>query len=149
MLLLAAQLPPLAAAELILHVWYSAKLTQSMLRALDKYVRQPIADVVGNVDSLANINLLSKTWTFGATEITVRLYKQQWNALLAMFSEQNVDTTEEEREKVVFAADRQDLLELELYKSPVGMRSSILKLKKTGILAPFGSSLKHFDCSNP
>ncbi|KAL8828964.1 MAG: hypothetical protein Q9191_002288 [Dirinaria sp. TL-2023a] len=149
MLLIAAQLPPLVAAELILHVCYSAKLTQNMVRALDVYVRQPIADVVANVDSRGNVNLLSKTWRFGATEITVRLYRRQWDALLSLLAEQELKTTEEAREKVIFDADRDDLLQLEFYKAPVAMRVNAARFKKTGVLVPFGSSLKHFDCSNP
>ena len=39
MLLIAAQLPPVEAAETILHVWYSARLTKGMLAAVDKYAR--------------------------------------------------------------------------------------------------------------
>ena len=40
MLLIAAQLPPAEAAEVILHVWYSARLTRGMLTVIDDYVRK-------------------------------------------------------------------------------------------------------------
>ncbi|KAI4245918.1 MAG: hypothetical protein L6R42_010051, partial [Xanthoria sp. 1 TBL-2021] len=37
-LLIAAQLQPAEAAEVILHVWYSARLTKGMLTAINSYV---------------------------------------------------------------------------------------------------------------
>ena len=40
MLLIAAQLPPAEAAEVILHVWYSARLTKGMLTVIEDYVRK-------------------------------------------------------------------------------------------------------------
>lgn len=40
MLLIAAQLPPAEAAEVILHVWYSARLIRGMLTVIDDYVRK-------------------------------------------------------------------------------------------------------------
>lgn len=42
--------------------------------------------------------------------------------------------------------NRVNLLKLELYKPSVARRIDALKLRKTNILVPFASYIKHFDC---
>ena len=82
MLLISAQLPPADAAELVLHIWYSARLTQGMLAAIDKHATQPIANIVTKIKDKDDDVMQSKKWTFGTAEIIVRMYKPQWKNLL-------------------------------------------------------------------
>ena len=150
MLLLAAQLPPVDAAELILHIWYSGRLSQSMLAAIEKYVKEPVADVVTKIKGISDVNMQSKKWTYGAVTMTVCLYKSQWITLLQILeAKHEVQKTEEERRKVVLAPTRIDYRERELYSLSGPRRMCSTKFRETGILAPFGSCLDQFDCSNP
>ena len=150
MLLLAAQLPPLDAAELILHVWYSGRLSQSMLAALEKYVKEPVADIVAKIKERPSDVMQSKKWTYGAVEMTVCLFKPQWTTLLQILdAKHEVQKTEQERRKVVLAPTRIDYRERELYTLSGSRRMCSAKFRETGVLAPFGSCLDQFDCSNP
>ena len=150
MLLLAAQLPPLDAAELILHVWYSSRLSQDMLATVEKYVKEPVADVVSKIKGKPDNVMQSKKWTYGAVEMTVCLYKPQWTSLLQILeAKHGVQKTEEERQKVVLAPTRVDYRDRELYSLSGPRRMSSARFRDTGVLAPFGACLSRFDRPNP
>lgn len=150
MLLISAQLPPLESAELVLHIWYSSRLTQGMLAAIDKYARVPIADTVAKIKGKDDRVIQSKRWTFGTAEITVRLYKPQWATLLQILeAEHDVKKTEEERRKIVLAPSRIDYRDRELFTLPGFGRMCSTKFRETGVLVPFGSALVDFNCPNP
>lgn len=150
MLLLAAQLPPPDAAEIILHVWYSARLTHGMLAAIDKYMKEPIAELVAKIKGKAGNVLYSKKWAYGAAEVTVRLYKEHWTTLLQILeTKHDVVVTEKERLKVVLAPTRVDYRDRELYLIPGSGRMCSTRFRETGVLAPFGACLDQFDRSNP
>ncbi|KAL8858534.1 MAG: hypothetical protein Q9178_004828 [Gyalolechia marmorata] len=139
MLLISAQLPPAEAAEVILHLWYSARLTQGMLTLIDKHVRKLIADVLFKIKDRANNVLQSKKWTFGSVEVTVCLYRPQWATLLQILdTKHDIGTTEKERRRVVLAPHRVDYRERQLYCLPAYMRLCSTRFKETGVLAPFG-----------
>ncbi|KAL8670788.1 MAG: hypothetical protein Q9168_004686 [Polycauliona sp. 1 TL-2023] len=112
MLLLAAQLPPVEAAEVILHVWYSARLTKGMSAVIDKCVRHRIAGVTFKIKDQSDTALLAKTWTFGSTVIAVRLTKAHWGVVLTMLdAKHDLAKSEEQRRKVILAPHRLDYRE--------------------------------------
>ena len=150
MLLVSAQLSPLEAAELNLHIWYSARLTKGMLAAIDKYAREPVADIVAKIKDRNDDVIQSKTWTFGTAEISLRFYKPQWTTLLQILeAKHDVKKTEKERRKIVLAPSRIDYRDRELYTLPSFARMCSTKFRERGVLAPFGSALDDFDCPNP
>ena len=150
MLLMSAQLSPLEAAELVLHIWYSARLTQGMLAAIDKYATKAIADTVAKIKDKDDDVMQSKKWIFGTAEIIVRLYKPQWTTLLQILeAKHDVKKTEKERRKIVLAPSRLDYRDRELFNLPGFGRMCSTKFRETGVLAPFGSALDSFECPNP
>ena len=150
MLLLAAQMPPLDAAELILHVWYSGRLSKGMLAAIEKCVKEPVAAVVAKIQGKPSDVMQLKKWTYGAVRMTVCLYKPQWTTLLQILeAKHEVQKTEGQRRKVVLAPNRLDYRDRELYSLSGSRRMCSTKFRETGVLAPFGSCLERFDCSNP
>ncbi|KAL8804899.1 MAG: hypothetical protein Q9182_002301 [Xanthomendoza sp. 2 TL-2023] len=71
-----------------------------MLAAIDKHVKNLIAEVDLKIKNKSDNVVHSKKWTFGTTEVTVRLYKQQWTTLLQILGAKHDNTkTEEERRK--------------------------------------------------
>lgn len=149
MLLLGMLQPPSVAAEVILHVWFSARLTSPILQKF-KEIGPLIADVVGKIrDRRADV-LLSKTWSFGTRQVSVRMYKKQWNTLLAMLdADHDVAETERNRLHIMLNATRLDYQERHLLFLPPAQRVCSHKMRKTGVLVPFGSSLEQFNCPNP
>lgn len=149
-LLIAVLLPPVEAADLMLHVWYSGRITSSMQKMLKESVRSLIADVVEKIKSKNNHVLLSKTWTFGPREVSVRLYKPQWSFLLKMLdSHHDVSETEKHRLHVMLNGTRLDHFERYLYSQTPAGRVCSHRMRETGVLLPFGSCLEPFQCSNP
>ncbi|KAG7002098.1 hypothetical protein G7Y79_00029g063940 [Physcia stellaris] len=150
MLLVATRLPPADAAEVIVPLWYSARLTQAMLKIVEQYVKDPVAELVAKLQGKPEDVLLSKKWTYGASEVVVRLYKQQWTTLLQILeSKHDVTKTEAERLKVVLAPSRVDYRDRELYGISGFRRICSTKFRESGVLAPFGSCLDQFQWSNP
>ena len=150
MILLAAQLPPADAAELILHVWYSSRLTQAMIATIDTLARLPIAEVVLKIKHRADDVIQSKTWTFGTAEITVRMYKAQWLTLLDILeTKHDITKTEQSRLDTVLAPSRVDYRDWHYLAMTGPRRMCEIRFKETGVLAPFGSCLTNFDSPNP
>ncbi|KAL8831439.1 MAG: hypothetical protein Q9170_005288 [Blastenia crenularia] len=122
MLLMMAQLPPSEAAELVIHTWYSARITEAMRAAINEYVTKAVEDVVRKVKDKSNDALQSKNWVFGKTEITIRLSKQQWNTVYDILNfKHELKRSEEQRRAVALAPERRDYRER--------------------VLAPFGTTL--------
>ncbi|KAL8640808.1 MAG: hypothetical protein Q9226_008703 [Calogaya cf. arnoldii] len=150
MLLIAAQSPPVEAAETILHVWYSARLTKGMLAAINKYARELIEDLNLKIKDKSDKVLQSKRWPFGSVEVTVRLTKPQWKTVLSIIdAKHDLSKTEEERRKVVLAPHRLDYRERELHTLSGFSRLGSMRFRETGVLAPLASVLGHFDYPNP
>ena len=127
-----------------------ARLTREMLAAIDKYTREPIADVVAKIKDKSNDAIQSKKWTYGTAGVTVRLYKPQWTAILkSLDCTHNIKKTEEERQKVVLAPSRVDYRDRDLYNQPGSARLCSTRFRETGVLAPFGVAVEHFDRPNP
>lgn len=94
--------------------------------------------------------LLSKKWTFGSAEVTVRLYKPQWSTLLQILdAKHNITKTEQERRKVVLAPHRVDYRERELCYLSGSRRLCSTRFREAGVLAPIGLVLEHFTTPNP
>ena len=150
MLLLAAQLPPLDAAELILHVWYSARLSRYMVAAIKKYATEPIADVVAQIQDVPEDSMQAKTWSFGAVEVNVCLLKQQWTALLKILeAEHDLSKTEAERQKVVLDTDFEDMRDYDYCLWSGSRRVTSRRFSETGVIVPFGTCIALFECPNP
>lgn len=150
LLLIAMLLPPVFASEVMLHIWYSARLKPYMLLAVREHVAPLIVDVVRKIKRSSKRVLLSKTWTFGSRIVSARLYKDQWTSLLAMIS-QNHDLvdTEPNRRFIMFHETRLDTRERYLCSLTPMRRLCSDKTRRYGVLVPFGASLEGFRVPNP
>lgn len=91
MLFVLMLLRPPVPAELVLHVWYSARLTSGMIQSLHRSVKRLIADVVPKIVVRSGSVLLSKTWTFGTGIVSARLYTERWKFLAGYVAEWSLD----------------------------------------------------------
>ncbi|KAF6236092.1 hypothetical protein HO173_005720 [Letharia columbiana] len=150
MLLTSLVFPPVIAAVLILHIWYSARLTPKMLQDVKDRVRPLIAEVLKKIEQKKDDVLLHKTWTFGTRMLSLRLYKQQWNLILRLFdAEQPVSKGEEERQYVMLNDTRVDYRERRLFTMSPSRRVCSHKMQESGMLLPFGSCSDGYTSSNP
>lgn len=150
LLLIAMLLPPAAASEVMLHIWYSARLKPHMLRAIHQHVTPLVADVMIKIKRKSKRDILSKTWTFGSRVISARLYKDQWEHLLSMVSaSHDLAETEMNRRYIMQNVTRLDTRERHLCSLPPLRRLSATRMRQSGVLLPFGSCLDSFRVPNP
>lgn len=150
MLLLALHQPPInGAEELILHLWYSARLKPEMLQQMRVYVRPLVAHVVEQIKGKREDRIFSKTWTFGTQTLCARFSKAQWSSFLNLLDvEHTVIRSERSRRHVVLNEIRIDYRDRYLYRIPPSKRVAYVKMLETGVLLPFGSCSDKFTVPN-
>lgn len=150
LLLVAMLLPPVVASDIMLHFWYSARLKPHMLQAINKHVAPLVVDVVSRVKRKSKRVILSKTWTFESRVLSARLYKDQWNSLLAMIStHHDFEETEKNRRHIMLNETRLDTRESLYCSLPPLRRLCADRMRESGVLLPFGSLLDAFSVPNP
>ena len=150
LLLVAMLLPPVVASDIMLHIWYSARLKPHMLQAIDKHVTPLVVDVVSRIKRKSKRVILSKTWTFGSRVLSARLYKDQWTSLLAMVStHHDFEEAEKNRRYIMLNETRLDTRESLYYSLPPLRRLCADTMRESGVLLPFGSLLDAFSVPNP
>ena len=149
-LLIAMLRPPVQAAELMLHLWYSARLTEALEKAIEELVRPLIADVVEKIKNRRDEIVQSKTWSFGLCSMTVCLTKEQWEALLEMLdTKHSASKAEHERLGIVLNASRKDNLDRHLLNLQPSRRLASIRFRETGILLPYGVCVDAYCKPNP
>lgn len=150
LLLIAMLLPPIVASDVMLHIWYSARLKPHVLQAINKHVMPLVVDVISRIKRKSKRVILSKTWTFGSWVLSARLYKDQWNSLLAMIStHHDFEETEKNRRYIMLNETRLDIRESLYYSLPPLRRLCADSIRESGILLPFGSLLDPFSSPYP
>lgn len=71
------------ATDCIIHIWYSAMISESHLDILRGPVRQLVEDVCSKIASKTEDSIQAKTFRFGAQSLRVVLTKEKWTTLLA------------------------------------------------------------------
>lgn len=153
MLLLAlTEEDPLVAAENIIHLWYSAFITQSLQNILKGKIRELVQDVCTKIEGKPSCAVLGKTWTFGRSSLRLVLAKKQWLDLLACLEPPPGLTIEKAlliRRDVTLAPQRVDYRERIYLTKPPGDRASHQKYREEGVLVPFGAPRALFIVPNP
>ena len=150
MLLTSLVFPPAIAAEIMLHIWYSARLKPKMLQDVKDRVRPLIVQALKKFEQETNDNLLSETWTFGSRVLSLCLYEGQWRFILMMFDAKHpVSNSEIHKQYMMLNATGMDILEHQLSQMSPSRRVCIVRMRESGMLLPFGSCLDEYTCQNP
>ena len=152
MLSIAHQLPPDEASEVILHIWYSARLSKKASQAISTYVLPLVDEVIEKIKGKSSDIIQSKTWVFGTRSLRLLLFKAQWQALLiklAPFSSATSEVTESNRRAVMLAPSRQDYLDRALVVQSARHRQCTMRFRETGVLLPFSHDIRAYKIPNP
>lgn len=140
------------AAEYMLHVWYSAFVTEACYDFLQKRLKPLIEDVCNKIVGEPMTRLFGKTWDFGSSSLRLVLTREAWIKLPSYFDVPQAMTKERAhaiRQTVMHAPSRVDSLDgAILLRSPT-MGLGTVKHREDGILVPFGQSRKAFTIPNP
>ncbi|KAL8358182.1 hypothetical protein RB598_002789 [Gaeumannomyces tritici] len=143
------------AAECVLHLFYSAFVTESHIQILESNVRPLVREVCEKTSAKAPGALLAKTWAFGVqdgTQVRLVLTRRQWLVLLARLeAPRNFELARAKavRDRVVDAPGRVDFRERYMFCQIPKCRMGYEKFKSDGILLPFGASRADFLVPNP
>lgn len=154
-------LAPTEAAEFMLHLWYSARLTPKMVDVI-AHIRTLITAAMKEFDGKGEGgNLCRSTWDFGTQQLSLSLTKDTWSLVLEILSSHHVSSdielsfkkpaivTEDRRRHVMLASHLLDQRESHLFDLPPSQRLSAQRMRETGILSPFGSDITAFTHANP
>ena len=149
LLILALILDPHEAPEILLHVWYSARLTPRIAMILQEKVKPMVLDVLQKIRYKSDSTILAKTWSSRRVSISVRFYKSQWMFLLKMLeAEMTLEKAESERKYIMLHKDRLDFRERNWFNFYPGSRWCANKLLETGVLLPVGHCNDDFTVPN-
>lgn len=152
MLLVALQYEPHVAAEMILHLWYSPRITHDMFAKLQTGIAPLIEAVRTKMAQKAGTSAQSVVWTFGRCTINLAITNKHWDELPVHLKGCQGMTAEEAhiaRRSVTFEKTREDFVESVLYSHPPGWRAPVMKMREDGMLLPFGASREAFEAPNP
>lgn len=152
LLLTALRFDPESAAEIMVHIWYSALIPQPLLLCLRENLLPLLEDVRSKIRAKPFNGLFSRTWIFGSRTLQLVLRRDQWVSLpsyLDVPKGLSASKAHQVRMASTMAPERKDYLERALCAQLPGWRVSKMDFRMNGILLPFGSSKKLFDTPNP
>jgi len=152
MLSIALQCQPNEAADIILHIWYSARISIKASRAISTYVLPLAEAVIPKMKDKSPTTVFSKTWEFGTKTLRLSLLKKQWQALvsnLAPLSAAASPKTESNRRAVMLAPTRQDHVDRAILTQPERHRQCTMRFRETGVLLPFSGDTRPHKVPNP
>ncbi len=152
MLSIALQCLPNEAADIILHIWYSARISVKASRAISTYVLPLVEAVIPKIKNKSSTTVLSKTWKFGTRSLRLSLLKKQWQVLVpkrAPLSAAASRITESNRRAVMLAPTRQDHVDRAILTQPERHRQCTMRFRETGVLLPFSGDIRPYKIPNP
>lgn len=152
LLLTALIFDPIEAADIMLHVWYSAFITESVMNSLQNRVLPLFEEVCGKIQGRSEDSPHHKTWTFKNQTVELVLPKRSWDRLPSYLKVRDGLTKTEAQAlmmETTLALSRRDYLELEFFNRRPARRVCATKFRIDGILLPFGHSRTEFIVPNP
>lgn len=146
---------PEQAADLIIHLWYSAFLTEPMLQNLRNKLNGRLNKTTRDVLNGRTSNTVhAVTGPFGGTtttsELNLELEARSYTSLLQLLNvNNNTATAKQHRATAMSQVDFMDNHDYYLYNMSPQYRLSTRGYLQTGILAPFGACLEAFNAINP
>jgi len=143
---------PNTAAEAMIHVWYSALVTESCYTLLQKKLKPMVQEVCSNIVEKCPRALVDKTWTFGNSSLRIVLTREAWMKLPLYFDVPNGLTKEaahDVRQAIVNAPSRVDFLDRAILRTSPTMALGMIKYRNDGVLIPFGKPRDAFTVPNP
>ncbi|KAA8898265.1 hypothetical protein FN846DRAFT_962716 [Sphaerosporella brunnea] len=141
--------PPSEAAELGLHLWYSAKLTVSAQTKLRKTFQDKLEKIRVHLEKAPHLpdeNLLSTTFSLGEkAKMNCVLPREYWKQLFEMLNmRMSSDRATQNRHFVTMNASRLDFRERHLCILRPCYRLSKQQYYEDGLLLPFGADRRGF-----
>ncbi|KAI3335322.1 hypothetical protein F4824DRAFT_511248 [Ustulina deusta] len=152
LLIMLTEEDPNTAAESMLHVWYSALVTEPCYTLLQKNLKPIVEDVCNKVAEKPDQTLLGKTWHFGGNSLRLVLTQKAWMKLPSYFDVprgMTKETAQAVRQAVVNAPSRVDYVDRAVLVRSPAMGLGMMKYRNDGVLVPLGQVREAFVIPNP
>ena len=152
LLLIALTFEPAEAANIMVHLWYSALIPGKLLQRIREKVLPLIQDVCQKIENKPASSFQAKRFSINGKTLRVVLLKEQWLKLPAYLDVPDgltVVRVKEIRDAVVCAPHRLDHVHRHLYNLSPRARTSMMRFRERGVLFPFGAPTNEFDTPNP
>lgn len=143
---------PIIAAEHVLHIWYSALITEPCQSLLQDKLRPMVKSVCDKIMHKPGSSLLAKTWLFGNASLRLVLSRDKWFSFLSYFDVPQgltKDTAQRVRQAVMLAPERVDYVHRVMCLKTPPQRLGMFKFRADGILLPFSHTREEFTVPNP
>jgi hypothetical protein len=151
LLLIALRYEPEVAAQMMLHLWYSAGITEDMNAKIESDICLPLVSLyISSMDKPLSFPV-ERTWTYGTRSLQIKLTNRDLLEIggCLMGTNLKMEQANEIRLHTVMAPHRKDYLERALHRLPPAWRVAALKFREDGILLPFGASRDAYTVPNP
>lgn len=150
LLLIALSFPPPVGAEIMLHVWYSASLTPTMMAQMnEKILPYFTAGRNAGIDQDTK-KLVKQTFTLGTSSIAVVIENDRWLYMCTMLSfDLSPEQRDISRKEKMLKDDYLDARERHYFNLSPPQRVSAQNFCNTRILLPFGTPINDFTKANP
>ncbi|KAI0804923.1 hypothetical protein GGR55DRAFT_690875 [Xylaria sp. FL0064] len=142
---------PNKATESMLHIWYSALVTESCYNLLQK-LKPLVENVCNKIAEKPYQTLWGETWNFGGNSLRLILTREAWTKLpsyLDVRAGMTKETAQAIRQAVMNAPSRVDYVDRAIMLRPPTMGLGVVKYRSDGILVPFGQDREAFAIPNP
>ncbi|RYN62674.1 hypothetical protein AA0119_g13108 [Alternaria tenuissima] len=141
-------------SESLIHMWYSALISQDLLSLLQTKVKNLLQDDSTHTVEVMHGGEIKKTWIFRRDKVlSVTLQADQWlrmDAFLEVPAGLTKESAEQLRAAVVMAPERADYRDRWYFKDACpSMRLAKQQFREDGLLLPFGHSRVEFNVPNP
>lgn len=120
-ILIALNFPPAIASDMILHLWYSAFLTESIVHSIKNTILPIIQEDLRSKRLNAQGKKLGAIWTYQKTNLSAEFDRKTWNLVLAYCQGNqpfSFDDAGRLRRLVTLAASRQDYIDRAMFQLP-------------------------------
>jgi hypothetical protein len=141
-------------AEALIHVWYSAFITQTLHSSLQKRIGALLRNSCTHTTQVLQGSTTRKTWSFSRDKtLSITLRADQWPQI-ERFLEVPTGLTRESAQKiraaVMMSPERADYRDRWYYKDAYpSMHLAKRRFKSDGLLLPFGHPRGEFNVPNP
>lgn len=139
------------AVDCMLHIWYSALITEQHSNMLQSQVLPLIEEVVNGLPRMMPFGLVSKRFTFGDRSLSITLQVSEWRVLLSMLSPSGLSPEEAQsiRRAITIPPGRADYRDRRLYTISKINRVTEMHFRHDGIVLPLGWPREDHAVPNP
>lgn len=136
------------AVDAILHFWYSTHLREEHINLIESLILPFIVNMTSTPLARGHA-IFDRSFRLGNGSVQIAIMKEHWLSIVDILTAQRDRRTAQQSYDSIMIPES-DNYDLRLYQisRDLHRRASLLHMRKTGILLPFGASVQGFNSLN-